>query len=254
MPTIPRTLPCIFLSLLLPTGLAAQDNWSWKVAPYILAPNIDGDVTLGRLTSSGISVDPADIIKRLNLGFMGYVEGHHVSGWGFNIDYGFMDLSDSGSFAGGAGSAHADIFQGVLTAVAYRRVMESPDTKVDVYGGVRWWDTDVTVSASIGGGTTTAKRGDSWVDPHIGVRLEKQLPNSDWALNLQGDIGGFGVAADFAWTAALGMTWHASEKMSLELGYRAQGVDFESGVAGTPSFFRYDTITHGPRVGLVFKF
>jgi len=254
MSSLPRSLCCLSLCLLLPTGLAAQDKWSWKVAPYVLTPSIDGDVTLGRLATAGINVNPADIIERLNLGFMGYVEGYHTSGWGFNIDYGFMDLSDNGSFAGGAGTANADIFQGILTAVAFRRVVQTPDTNLDLYGGIRWWDTDVDVTATLGGLTTRAVSGDSWVDPHIGIRYEKQLPNSDWSLNLQGDIGGFGVSSDFAWTAAVGVTWRASDKFSLELGYRAQGVDFESGVAGTPSYFTYDTVTHGPKIGFVFTF
>ncbi|MGR3649211.1 MAG: hypothetical protein ACU0BJ_12370 [Shimia sp.] len=206
------------------------------------------------MSDVGLSVNPADIIDRLDLGFMGYFEGYNANGWGFNVDYGFMDLSDNGTFAGGLGTADADIFQGILTATLFLRVVDTPDTLVDVYGGIPWWDTDIDVAATLGAISADVSMGDNWVDPHIGIRFEKQLPNSDWALNLQGDIGGFGIASDFAWTAVVGVTWYANEKFALEIGYRAQGVDFESGVVGTPSHFSYDTVTHGPRIGAVFKF
>lgn len=222
--------------------------------PYLLAPNIDGTASLGRLTDLGLSVNPADIFSSLDMGFMGYVEGYNTSGWGFNLDYSFMDLSDSGTFAGGAGTASADIFQSILSADVFRRIVEDTDTKIDVYGGLRWWDIDLDVNATLGGTNGIVSMGDSWVEPHVGLRLQKQLPNSDWSFNLSGDIGGFGVSSDFAWNLVTGFTWHASDRLAVEVGYRALGVDFESGTAGTPTHFVYDTITHGPRVGLVFAF
>jgi hypothetical protein len=31
-------------------------------------------------------------------------------------------------------------------------------------------------------------------------------------------------------------------------------VDYETGTAGQAGFFKYDTTTHGPIIGLIFKF
>lgn len=232
----------------------AEDQWSWKVAPYVLGPSIDGNASIGRLTGVGIAVDPADIINVLDAGAMIFAEGLHHSGWGAMVDYSFMDLSDSGSFAAGAGFARAGVFQGILTANVFKRLVNAPDRQLDAYAGIRWWNTEVDVNARLGPINAFAGVDESWVDPHIGMRYRQRLNNSDWSLIALGDIGGFGVASDFAWTAEAGAAWQATETFSLEFTYKAIGVDYATGVVGTPSFFSYDTVTHGPKVGFVFEF
>ena len=68
---------------------------------------------------------------------MGYFDGLHSNGWGFTLDYSFMGLADSGSFASGASQADARIFQGILTVVVYHRMMAEADRSLDLYGGLR---------------------------------------------------------------------------------------------------------------------
>jgi hypothetical protein len=36
--------------------------------------------------------------------------------------------------------------------------------------------------------------------------------------------------------------------------YKALGVDFDNDKPGTPDFFAYDAIAHGPLLGIVFRF
>lgn len=233
---------------------AADGSWTWKLVPYALAPSIDGDAGIGRLTSIGLAVDPVDIIDVLDLGLMIYGEGLHDSGWGFTLDYAFMDLGERGSFAAGAGTADAEVFQGTLTGSVFRRVVDDPGMSVDIYAGFRWWDVDVDVAATLGPLSRTVSVSEDWVDPHIGARMRQQIGDSDWSFLALADVGGFGVASDFAWTLQAGAAWQARENFAVELSYRAVGVDYQTGTPGTPGFFAYDTITHGPVLGLAWTF
>ena len=51
-----------------------------------------------------------------------------------------------------------------------------------------------------------------------------------------------------------GVFWDTSDSFSLALLYRALSVDYNTGDKGTPSYFAYDAITHGPVIGFVFRF
>ena len=64
----------------------------------------------------------------------------------------------------------------------------------------------------------------------------------------------FGVESDFSWTTAIGLHYRISDVTSVELQYKALGVDYDEGTRGTPGFFSYDTITHGPLIGVSFEF
>ncbi len=44
------------------------------------------------------------------------------------------------------------------------------------------------------------------------------------------------------------------KSIELDLQYKALAVDYETGTPGQKGYFMYDTITHGPIIGLVFKF
>ncbi len=238
--------------LLIGSGPAKADDWNFVIAPYILVPFIDGNASAGRIEAAGVDVDPVDIIEALNLGGMLHVEARHASGFGVSLDYSFMDLGDSSSLAGGAGSADVDIFQGVFEAYGTYRLKQKPES-IDVYAGVRWWDIDVDLTVSGGPVNTTVGAGDSWVDPVLGARTAIPIADSDWRLMLQGDVGGFGVGSEFSWNAQGGVAWDTSDVFSLVLQYRALGVDRRTGTPGTPDRFAYDTVTHGPIIGFAFK-
>jgi hypothetical protein len=76
----------------------------------------------------------------------------------------------------------------------------------------------------------------------------------NWHVILKGDIGGFGIESDFTWNLQGGLMWDATDYLSLVLQYRAVSVDYSTGTVGTPDRFAYDTITHGPLLGLAFQF
>ncbi|MCZ6832920.1 MAG: hypothetical protein O7F11_04160 [Acidobacteria bacterium] len=248
----------LFLMMSVAAGGTAQsaaktDGWAFAIELYMLASSIDGDASLGRVTGVDIAVDFGDILDTLDVGAMIHFEAINHNKWGIVLDYGFMDLGDTVSVARN-GVLEADVRQGVLEAFVLRRFSKGPNT-LDVYGGVRWWDNDLgaTVDLMVLPGTPSLKVKQDWIDPVIGVRWHHPI-SGKWDLMLRGDIGGFGVESDF--TSALGTSvfWNFKPKFSLELAYRATWVDFEDGTPQTPDYFAYDTVTHGPLVGLVFRF
>jgi hypothetical protein len=65
-----------------------------------------------------------------------------------------------------------------------------------------------------------------------------------------GDVGGFGIgsAADLTWQAIGAVGWRLNESWSLQLGYRAIGVDLDRGTNAI------DLVVHGPLLGAVWTF
>jgi hypothetical protein len=252
-----RSLLTVFILLILAAGqtLAADksDGWSFQIEPYILATSIEGDTSIGRATGVDVDVDFGDILDALDLGAMIHFEAIRANKWGLILDYGFMDLSGQAA-VGQGGVVAAEIRQGVLEAFAIRR-FERGSNSLDVFAGVRWWDNDLgaTVDLMVLPGTQSAEVEQDWVDPVIGARWRH--PFSDkWDLQLRGDVGGFGVESDFTWTIATSVFWRFKGSMALEFAYRGLWVDFETGTAQMPGYYAYDTVTHGPLVGVVFGF
>jgi hypothetical protein len=75
-------------------------------------------------------------------------------------------------------------------------------------------------------------------------------------LVLRGDIGGFDAGSTFSWNVLGAYSWqfatHAGVTYSGVVGYRALGVDFEKGSGA--GRYEYDTVQHGPLIGLTASF
>lgn len=228
-------------------------GWAFMVEPYLLISTIEGDASIGRATGVDVDVDFGDILEILDLGAMVHFEAIRDDTWGVVLDYGFMDLSDKVTTAKG-GVLEADVRQGILEAFLMRRFHDGINS-VDIFAGIRWWDNDigVTVDPALLPGTRSRKIKQDWVDPVIGVRWNHAI-NDRWNLTLRGDAGGFGVESDSTFSVSASATYSFKSSLALELGYRALWVDFEEGTEQTPGYFAYDTVTHGPLIGLIIKF
>ena len=109
------------------------------------------------------------------------------------------------------------------------------------------------VSPALLPGTASTKVKADWVDVVIGARWTNPL-NDRWDFIYRGDIGGFGLESDFTSSLAAGFHYQMTQSIDLDLQYKATWVDFESGVPGQPGYFSYDTVTHGPIIGVIFNF
>ena len=72
------------------------------------------------------------------------------------------------------------------------------------------------------------------------------------AVELRGDIGGFGVGSDFMYQLIASLRWQASETTGLFFGYRLIGFDYEDG--HDRNYVHFDLIEQGPMVGVSLSF
>ncbi|MGI9203576.1 MAG: hypothetical protein ACR2Q3_06180 [Woeseiaceae bacterium] len=240
-------------TLALAANPAHAEGWSFQIEPYLLGVTIDGDAGIGRVTGADVDVNFDDILDNLDLGGMLHFEARHESRWGFALDYAFMDLSDSRTSPRGV-VLDGDVFQGVFEALLLKgaRSMDD-DEQLDFFAGLRWWnnEVDVTIDPVLLPGTVSSSLDEDWVDVIIGARWKNPI-SEKWSLLLKGDIGGGG--SDLTYAGVAGFRYRIGDLTELDLVYKALAVDYESGIAGQPGYFKYDTTTHGPIIGLMFKF
>lgn len=122
---------------------------------------------------------------------------------------------------------------------------------LDLYGGARYSALDVKLSPA---NEDSRSKEEDWFDPVIGGRFI--LPFSErWTLSVSGDIGGFGAASDFAWsaTALVGYDFHIFKApATVFFGYRGIGWDYSDGSGADE--FTWEVIEHGLLLGLSLQF
>ncbi|MEN8199709.1 MAG: hypothetical protein ABFR63_06505 [Thermodesulfobacteriota bacterium] len=238
--------------LLFPAAVQAE-GWDTELQLYVLGTHIEGDAAIGRAQGVPVDVDMDKILETLNMAAMVHLETVHQSGWGMALDYSFMDLEDDISGPQG-GVLDANVRQGVFEADLLYRTPMGKGT-VDYLAGIRWWDNDfdVTVNSLALPGPASADREVDWVDVFVGARLITPV-SEKWEFRLRGDIGGFGLEADFTGCLYGNMRWLITDNWALDVGYKALWVDYEEGTEGQRGYFAYDTVTHGPLVGVIYKF
>ena len=251
--SILAALAMLMLAVLTAGQSAAEtDDWEFDLSLYALFPNISGDASLGRIGGADVDVDTGDVLDVLELGGMIHTEARHSSGFGMILAYAFMDVGDKATGPLEFASFKADAFQGILEAYGMYRYAYDGGT-IDAVAGVRWWDIDIDIKATLEGTTRSFGQDADWVDPVVGVRWIPRLAD-DWRLYVLGDVGGFGISSDFTWNVIAGVGWDAWEKATIFLMYRLLAVDYETGTPGTPDYFAYDTLTQGPMLGVTFRF
>ncbi len=233
--------------------LKPTSEWEFSFEAYLMATSIEGDASIGLIRNAAVDVGFDDILENLDMGAMVHFEAIKNNTWGVYLDYGFMDLS-GGTESSLGGTVNASMRQGVLEAAVFRR-FASADYTIDIYAGVRWWDNDIDlkIDSALFPGTTSASADEDWVDAILGARFYKPI-SEKYTLTSQLDLGGFGWESNFTASGSLGFQYHISESIILDVRYKATWVDYEDGSLGTPGSFGYDTVTHGPLLGVTFKF
>ncbi len=99
----------------------------------------------------------------------------------------------------------------------------------------------------------TRKTKENWYDLFVGARWMAPI-NENWSYMLRGDIGGLGLEADFTAGLTAGVQYHINNTMTIDAQYKATWVDYATGTAGEQGSFAYDTVTHGPILGFIYRF
>jgi hypothetical protein len=220
------------------------DEWKFKLAPYLIFPWMDGKAAV-RGREVDVNVSAGDIFSNLQFGGMGYFEARKGA-WGFGVDAIYMALGTSIDRP----PANVDFDQGEFTFTGFRALND----RVDLTFGARW--SAIRGNIEFKGpvlGPVLDEVGDTkqWVDPIVGLQIHQPL-GGRWHLGLMADIGGFGAASKFAWQIFPIVGIDLGKRARLGFGYRALGMDYETGSGNT--LFRYDVITSGPVLGMAFNF
>ena len=273
----------------LPAPPPPLSQWQFSFTPYLWLPWISGDMAVkGR--GLDVAVDPAQIITHLDWpvivpAWMSHAEASRGPLSLFN-DIVWTDLSGSGGFSRtGSGrfatrtfGAHVQAdYQlaiveagGAYTVWSQGRQGSPGSTAFDLLAGARVWYQNVDVSADLNGtlafsgprGITIrrnraiAKSGSvDWTDPFIGARIRQQLASGQ-ALELRGDVGGFGAGSQFSWQAIASYNSPLCMIHGIPvdgyIGFRALSVDYSQG-SGT-SRFEFDNVIYGPVIGATMRF
>ena len=88
----PAVLLAICLALTLSCAANAEEGkWQFLVEPYLMFPNMKGEVGVADLPAAPVDEDPSDIFDHLQMGAMFYFEAHNDQ-WMFSSDLLYMDL------------------------------------------------------------------------------------------------------------------------------------------------------------------
>ena len=128
-----------------------------------------------------------------------------------------------------------------------------PEISFDIMAGARLFFSWNEVSAATNlGQTASASRQQTWAEPLVGARLRWNI-SDQVAFLLDGDVSGFGIGdLSFSWRAKGTLDWMFSGDTSLVAGYQVSEFDYTL-TSGNNSL-RYDILSHGPYLGLLFRF
>jgi hypothetical protein len=219
---------------------------------------MDGELTVRGQTAE-VDQDFDDVFDLLENHLDGILQGQvrvTYGRWAVQLASSWLRLEADRALlrpAGGTAEVSSEIWQGQLDV--WYRVGEtalgcepcSPCVLYDVYAGVRWMDVENELRTP----AAVREQGKSWVDPVIGGRVAYDF-HRRWIVDLQADVGGFGVASDFTWRVRVGGEWWFSRHAALKAGWMWLGTDYESG-SGADAF-AWDIVQDGPYFGLTVAF
>jgi hypothetical protein len=118
---------------------------------------------------------------------------------------------------------------------------------LDLLVGGRLWNMDA--EGTLVGPLAVRQRSGSktWVDPIIGISGRVEL-GSGFALQAEGDVGGFGLVSDVDWQLLGTIQYQVADYLTLDAGYRYLAVDFDDGG------FLFDVALSGPIIGASIRF
>jgi hypothetical protein len=239
-----------------PADQPAKSRWEFVMAPYLWMPGLSGDVTVKGIPAH-VNIPFSDILKDLN--FTGQV---HLEAWkdrwGLFLDTLYLNLSSDAQGIVGSGDSGFQAWT-VEFGGFYRFAMcplgkdEKTALTMEAMVGGRYWNMLATLDLSLPLTHTivdTSGRKE-WIDPFVGVRMRLDLSNK-FSVSLRGDVGGFDVGSKFTYNAVGLVGYNISPVVSVWLGYRVLGVNYESGSGFNK--FKFDGTFYGPITGIVFRF
>ena len=243
----------IVLGILLSAPAFAEDNWQFRLSPYIWFAGIKGDVgTIPPLPAASIDVSASDAVKDTEGGFMVMLDARKQR-HGFLVDLLYTDVqSDTTLVPSPINLNMKSISKTTIATVAYQyEAYNENQTVVDVLAGLRYWETDSELQFSGGLGILAGRsirNKESWVDPGIGIKGRTPLGDSRFYFEGGAGIGGFSIGSKLFYDLNANVGYQWTKSIGTTVGYRMFDVDYENGG------YVYDVRQEGWQLGLTWSF
>jgi hypothetical protein len=226
-----------FVAALLVLPAAAQEDWDWRVTPYVWAVGIDGDLALGPVARD-VAVTFSDIVNALAGTALVHVEGQtgdHL--WFGDLIWLAVEPEEEVATIGGVAEAELD---STIIELGYARATEGLGFEV----GARYWDLDMEIDPALLRGVTA---GDSWTDVFGGIRNTRDL-GQNWQLTTRANVGAGG--SDLTIGFQMDFARELERGNAIVAGLKLLDLDYEQSVRGSPLVL--DATFFGASVGFMF--
>lgn len=246
---MPRThaIAALALGLAATAGPAlAQEarGWNVQVTPYLWGSGVSGEITpLPGGPTLGFDNDLAQVLEDSDGAFFlsAYARNDR---WVLLGDLSWSSSSRDGLVPPGI-PAEGEVTQRSFTLAAGYRAVEREGVTLDLLGGVRAWDVEVSAAAPAVG---LAARSDvSFTDPILAARVNVALAPRFSAI-LYADVGGFGVGSESTNQIVATLNYAVTDNLYVSSGWRRLHVDYDSG--GTA----FEATMSGPLLGVTWRF
>lgn len=203
----------------LPASAMAEQTWHYTGTFYGWLPGVSSTVEtpLGDVEAE---VEFADILDKLDFAFLAALEARQGR-WALVGDLQYFDLgAQTSSDRAVIESVEIDSKMAILGGYALYDVSNGPDTRIELGGGLRYYDAtfDTTVS---GARPLSFSDEGNWADAVLSARVTQAF-NEDWFGVAYADVGGFGIggSSELTWQAFVAGGYRINESWSAVAGYR----------------------------------
>jgi hypothetical protein len=232
-----------------------DDSWRFEIGSYLWATSINGHTGSDDHIAT-VDADFAEVIRDIDR-LSGltlhtevgkgpvsvFLDGNYlkIGKDGIRERFGLVDATSTTIYLEAGGAYRLIDEQPIGTDGSMRFTLEP-------IAGARM--TTMKTQLAIPGNGNDFDERNTWIDPFVGARARVAL-GEHWGVSLRGDVGGFGAGSQFSWNAValVGYQFHIGRVPTIAyFGYHALGQDFVT------SGFVWDTVVHGPVIGLNFSF
>ncbi len=209
-----------------------DDPWRLDFAVIGWGPAVTGDVTV-RGHKANVDVGLDELLDHLKgIAMLGFEVRKEK--FGFYAQPNWIKEEAHATAGPLKGSLEQQLW--IVDAAGFYQLFRSCDEKpktLDFIAGVRYWNIDNELTVNGSGGVVNFNGSDSTylIDPIVGLRAKIYFTQK-FNLNLQGDVGGFGVSdnsSDLSWQGLGTLGYDFTRHFSVDLGYRALSVDKDAG-------------------------
>lgn len=247
-----KLLAAVVLLIIIPIKVHADSDWDFRLTPYIWFAGVEGDVsTIPGGPSVPLDISASDVLSDTEASFMVLFEAKKQK-HGLLIDILYSKVESDDELVPEINLNLKSISRSKIFTAAYSyEIYKKEQTVVDVFGGARYWDVDMTLA--FGGGLgllagRTLEIKDSWVDPLIGIKARTPLGNSKFYTAGALLVGGFGIGSDSFYDVAANIGYQWSKTIGTTLGYRLFDVDYDK------DSFKYNAKQEGWQIALSWAF